>query len=91
MDPEKLSSKKLQNLKLHEFCFLHWQSYINEEVEKIIQLILKEAYIKGGKILKYEIEFPAEYNIYIIEALKKRLQVSSIYIQRRSLYIDWSL
>ncbi len=91
METEKLTSKTLQNLKIHEFSFLYWQSFINEEVEKIVQLVLKEAYIKAEKILIYEINFPKEYSTYIIEALKKRLQVSSIYIQCESLYIDWSL
>ena len=91
MEAEKLTSKKLKGLKLHEFSFLYWQSYVNEEVEKIVQLVLKEAYIKAEKILMYEIDFPREYNAYIIENLKKRLQVSSIYIQHGYLYIDWSL
>ena len=91
MDIEKLTSKKLKDLKIHEFSFLYWQSYINEQVEKIIQSVLKEAFIKNNKILSYTIEFPPEYTTDIIEALKKRLQVSSIYIQHGSLYIDWSL
>ena len=91
MDIEKLTSKKLQNLKLHEFSILYSQSFVNEEVEKIIQQVLKESFIKGKKILSYTIEFPVEYNTYIIEALKKKLEVSSVYIQCGSLYIDWSL
>ena len=87
----KLTSKRLKDLEFHEFSFLYWQSYVNEQIEKIVQLVLKESFIKGEKILMYEIDFPKEYNSYIIESLKKRLQVSSIYIQHGYLYVDWSL
>jgi len=85
----KLTSISLRSLKLHEFTFFYWQAHISQEVEKIVALVLKEAYIKGETILVYRLDLPEEYYKYLIDKLKSRLQLT-IYVHFGKLYIDWT-
>lgn len=87
-----LTSQQIQRMDLAEFSLLYAQTRISCEVERIIGLILEEQYINKNKILSYYLEEISElYYKPLIDALKLRLSVSSIYIQGRLLYIDWSL
>jgi hypothetical protein len=86
------TSQQLQNLTVEEFCFLYSQSIINEETEKIIKKVLEEQIVNKNKILLYNLNHISEiYHIPVLENIKKKLIVSSIYIQRKVLYVDWSL
>jgi len=77
---------------MEDFSFLYTQSLINQETELILGKVFEEQYIKKNKILLYDLSLVSElYHIPIMENLKKRLRVSSIYIQNKVLYIDWSL
>jgi len=87
-----ITSKQIQNLSVEEFSFLHSQCIINQEIEKIIGKVFEEQFLIKNKILLYNLNNVSElYHIPILENIKKRLLLSSIYIQNKTLYIDWSL
>ena len=86
------TSQQLQSLNLEEFCFLYSQCVINQETEKVIKKVLEEQFLNKNKILLYILNHVSEiYYIPLMENIKKKLAVSSIYIQNKVLYIDWSL
>ena len=77
---------------LPEFSFLYTRSIINKHTEKIIGRILEEQIFNKQLMLVYDVEHIAEiYHIPIVENLKTRFAVSSIYLDNKKLYIDWSL
>ena len=87
-----LSSQQIQNLSLEDFSILYSQSRINQEAEKILRKLLEEQCLMKNKILLYNLSHISQiYHIPILENMKKKLVVSSIYIQNKILYIDWSL
>jgi len=87
-----ITSKQIQNLSLEDFSFLYSQCIINQETEKIIGKVLEEQIFFKNKILLYNLNDISElYHISIQENIKTKLLVSSIYIQNKILYIDWSL
>jgi hypothetical protein len=87
-----ITSQQLQNLTVDDFCFLYSQCIINEETEKVFKKVLEEQIVNKNKILVYYLSNISEiYHIPLLENIKKKLAVSSIYIQHRVLYIDWSL
>lgn len=87
-----ITSQQIQNLTVEEFCFLYSQSIINEETEKIIKKVLEEQIVNKNNILVYYLSNISEiYHIPLLENIKKKLAISSVYIQHRVLYIDWSL
>ena len=86
------TSQQLKNLNLADFTLLYSQSIIQQETEKIIGLVLEEQYMKKNDILLYNVTNISElYVVPIVDLLKKKLLVSSIYLQNKSIYIDWSL
>ena len=81
---------------LEEFAIRYAQTRINVEAETITGLVLQEQYIKNRNILVYHLDgLPELYHVQLAEALRKRLSVSSIYLDRSrpvvSLIVDWSL
>jgi len=91
-----ITSEQIQNLTLDEFSRLYDQCIINEETEKIIRRVIEEQFLYGraykSQILLYNLQNISEvYHIPIRENIKTKLCVSSIYIQNKILYIDWSL
>ena len=87
-----ITSKQIQNLSVADFSFLYSQCVINQETEKILGKVFEEQYLMKYRILRYNLNNISElYHVPILEKLKTRLLVSSIYIQNKYLYIDWSL
>ena len=87
-----ITSQQIQNLSLEDYSFLQTQCILNQETEKIIGKVFEEQFLMKNKILLYTLHNISEsYHIPILENIKKRLLVSSIYIQNKILYIDWSL
>jgi hypothetical protein len=87
-----ITSQQLQNLSLEDFLILRSQCTINQETEKIIGKVFEEQFLLKKGILCYNLSDISElYHIPILENIKKRFHVSSIYIQNKHIYIDWSL
>jgi hypothetical protein len=87
-----LNSSQLQNIEIPEFSVLYEESYISSHVEQIICLVLESAFVEKSKILRFDLsEISRYHHKSLIEKLKTRLRVSSIYISHNTLYIDWSL
>jgi hypothetical protein len=91
-----LSSAEIRGMTLEEFAIRYAQTRINVEAETITGLVLQEQYIKNRNILVYHLDgLPELYHVQLAEALRKRLSVSSIYLDRSrpvvSLIVDWSL
>jgi hypothetical protein len=87
-----ITSQQIQNLNLEDFSILYSQCRINQETENIIGKLFEEQYMTKNKILLYNLSNVSEiYHIPIRENIEKRLCVSSIYINNKILYIDWSL
>jgi len=82
----------LQTLTLEEFCHFYRESVICQQTELIIGRVVYEQFKNNQRILKYSLEhISVNYHIPIMESLKTRLHVSSIYIDHNYLYVDWSL
>lgn len=87
-----ITSRQIQNMNIDDFLFLYGQCIINQETEIILGKVFEEQYFKKNKILVYNLSnIPEAHHIPIKENLNKKLLVSSIYIQNKLLYIDWSL
>ena len=85
-------SNQLQHLESSEFSILYEQSYIISLVQEIICLVLEEAFIKKSKILVYKLQdVPETLHIKLLESLKEKFKISSIYIDDKDLFLDWSL
>jgi hypothetical protein len=85
-----ITSKQLIEMDTGRFAFLYNQTRINLDVERIVLSVLEEQHLRRNRILVYRLENP-HYNRDLIERLKTRLTVSSIYVKGDDLYIDWSL
>jgi len=72
-----------------KFAFLYNQSRLNLDVERIVLSVLEEQYLRKNRILVYKLESADSHDL--VERLKGRLSVSSIYIEKDNLYVDWSL
>jgi len=87
-----ITSEQLQNLSVDEFMTLYTDSIIKKKTESIIQSVLYEQFNYKKSMLTYEInDNSSPYLEKIIENLKSRLSISSIYITDSRLFIDWSL
>jgi len=87
-----LTSLRLQNLNTDDFCALFMKSVVQRETEKIIEKVLYEQFVNKKQILVYDLnDVSILYRLPLIENLKKRFQVSSIYFDHDRIYIDWSL
>jgi len=88
------TSSQIRNMTVDDFAILHAQSRVNMETEKIIGLVLETQLLKNQKILIYKLDtVPVLYHRPLLESLRSRFAVSSIYIDARENYlgIDWSL
>ncbi len=87
-----LNSKRLQNLESSEFSVMYAESYISSHVEQIICLVLEKSFIERSKILSFDLTtISSVHHRVLLEKLKMRLKVSSIYINHNKLIIDWSI
>lgn len=87
-----ITSEQIQNLSIDDFTFLYSQCVINREIELIIGKVFEEQYIRKNKMLMHDLRTISElYHLPIRDNIKLRMQVSSVYIQNETLYIDWSL
>jgi hypothetical protein len=87
-----ITSIKLQSLTTEEFCDFYRESVIQKVTEDIIEQVLYEQYYNKKQILKYNMgNIAVSYHIPIMNNLKTRFSVSSIYLINDELYIDWSL
>jgi len=87
-----LTSENLQSLTAEDYDRLYKECIINAESEHIIGKVLYEQLHNKSHILKYELlHILPEYRKPIIVKLKQLLDVSSIYIEKNTLFIDWSL
>jgi hypothetical protein len=87
-----LTSAQIRNLSLEDFSVLYSQSIVNHEVEKIIGHVLEEQYLKGNKVLMYDVSDVTELRHRLLVArLREKLSGCSVYVQNKIIYIDWSL
>ena len=87
-----ITSQTLQNLTIEEFCHFFRASVIGQETELIIGKVVYEEFYNKKHMLIYDMSHISDvYHMPIVENLKTRLSVSSIYMNRTRLYIDWSL
>jgi len=87
-----IHSSQLQTLGSTSFLDLYEKSYISLHVEQILCLVLEKAFIDKSNILSFDLSNIASCHYTgILEALKIRLNVSSIYINHNTLYVDWSI
>ena len=89
-DTMSITSKDLIEMDTRHFAFLYNQSRLNLDVERVVLSVLEEQYLRKNRILVYKLENPL-YGEALVERLKTRLSVSSIYIDKDKLYVDWSL
>lgn len=87
-----LRSNQLQTLSSSEFSVLYQNSYISSHVEQIICLVLETAFIEKSKLLKFDIsDMDTCHYPMLLDKLRLRLRVSSIYISHGKLFINWSI
>jgi replicative superfamily II helicase len=87
-----LSSAQIRGLTLEDFSILYSQCVVNHEVEKIIGHVLEEQYVKNNKILLYDVsDVPDLRHILVVKKLREKLSGCSVYIQNKTIYVDWSL
>jgi len=87
-----ICSNTLQTLEASSFSVMYAESYISSQVEHIICLLLETAFINKDRILTFDLSTVSSlYHQRILEKLKTRLSVSSVYIDYGKLFIDWSL
>ena len=87
-----ITSHMLQTLTVGEFCHFYRESVICQETELIIGKVVCEQFNNNLQNLKYSLaHISVLYHTPIMENLKTRLQVSSIYLDNNYLYLDWSL
>jgi len=87
-----IHSNQLHNLELPDFSVLYEESYIASHVEQIICLVLEKAYVEKSKILRFDIRDISDcHHKRLLDKLRTRLRVSSIYITNDKLYVDWSV
>ena len=87
-----ISSNILSTLESSSFSALYAESYISSQVEHIICLLLEYAFINKDKIFTFDLSSVSSlYHQRILEKLKTRLRISSVYTDYGKLFIDWSL
>jgi len=87
-----ITSQQLQNLSVEEFASLYRESIIQQYTELIIGKALCEQMFNKKPLLVYEMSnVPYSFHTPILESLKTRLAVSSIYMIKTFLYVDWSV
>jgi hypothetical protein len=87
-----ITSRMLQNLSADDFNLLYRESIIKQETENIIGIILCEQFYNNKNIIKHDMSKISNlYHTPIVENLKKRFLVSSIYLIEKYLFVDWSL
>lgn len=75
---------------LPTFSLLYAHSTINIEAEKVVAMILEENYMRNTKILSYPISLDHIYHYSLVESVKAKIHVSSIYIKDGALIVEWS-
>jgi hypothetical protein len=85
-----ISAQHLRDMDLATFSLIYAHSMINIEAEKVVALILEENYMRNSKILRYEISLDNIYHFSLVEAVKLKIQLTSIYVRDGALVIDWS-
>lgn len=88
-DNMSITSKDLIEMDTRKFAFLYNQSRLNLDVERVVLSVLEEQYLRKNRSLVYKLESADSHDL--VERLKGRLSVSSIYIEKDNLYVDWSL
>jgi hypothetical protein len=74
-----------------DFSSLYEEAYISSHVEQIICLVLEKAFIDKDTILKFDVSSISQtHHKTLLDKLRTRLKVSSMYITHKFLYIDWS-
>lgn len=85
-----ITAEHLRDMDLATFSLIYAHSIITIEAEKVVASILEENYMRNSKILRYPISLDAIYHFSLIEAVKLKIQVKSIYLNDGTLVIDWS-
>jgi hypothetical protein len=85
-----ITFEHLEGMDLPTFSLLYAHSMINIEAEKVVAKILEENYMQNKKLLIYPIHLDHIYHYSLIESVKLKVYVSSIYIKDGSLVVDWS-
>jgi len=75
---------------LPTFSLLYAHSMITIEAEKVVAMILEENFMRNSKILRYPISLDHIYHYSLIESVKTKIRVTSIYIKDGALIVDWS-
>lgn len=87
-----ITSQQLQSLSVEEFASLYRESIIQQYTELIIGKVLCEQMFNKKPLLVYEMsKVPVSFHTPILESLKTRFAVSSIYMIKTFLYVDWSV
>ena len=85
-----ITSQHLDGMDLPTFSLLYAHSIINIEAEKVVAMILEENYMRNNKILRYPITLDQVYHYSLVESVKLKIHVSSVYIKDGALIVDWS-
>jgi len=85
-----ITLQHLEGMDLPTFSLLYAHSIINIEAEKVVAMILEENYMRNNKILRYPITLDQVYHYSLVESVKLKIHVSSIYIKDGALIVDWS-
>jgi hypothetical protein len=87
-----ITSQQLQSLSVEEFASLYRESIIQQYTELITGKVLCEQMFNKKPLLVYEMSnVPYSFHVPILESLKTRLAVASIYMIKTFLYVDWSV
>ena len=87
-----INSNQLQNLKVIDFSIMYSECYISSLVENIVCGVLETAFANKDKIFTFDLsKIHSSYYELLVEKLKTRFKVSSIYTAHTTLFIDWSL
>jgi hypothetical protein len=85
-----ITAEHLKDMDLATFSLIYAHSIITIEAEKVVASILEENYMRNSKILRYPISLDPIYHFSLIEAVKLKIQLTSIYLKDGTLVIDWS-
>jgi len=89
-----ITTSELRNMHFDTFSMMYSHTRINEEVEIIFGLVLKEQCIKHNSIMEYPLDgLPILYHTAIRVGVRNRIQNASVYTDARKnvLVVDWSL
>jgi hypothetical protein len=85
-----ITAQYLRDMDLATFSLIYAHSIINIEAEKVLALILEENYLRNSKTLRYTVSLDHIYHFSLVEAIKLKIQLTSIYLKDGTLVIDWS-